>query len=190
MTTSDGVARICCYSKPIGNLNDDDFSRPLEWRFDAGGSIPCRSGPDTLGLSRRRLRNMSATCRSRCAAPSARDEIWLTAAAGDHDRAFVSGCHDAEDWGRWSNGERAEIVVNIADTPTPAKQLLLNITALVTREPQRIAVAINGVERRAVDLAGSGDMVIVCALPDRLSGPTKIVVSTSYACSPNARGRR
>ena len=187
MTTSDGVARICCYSKPIGNLNDDDFQGL--WNGALMQEVRSESARDRIhwvcrGAACKYVGNMPEPV----AAPWAGDEISLTAAAGDHERAFVSGCHDAEDWGRWSNGEQAEIVVNIADTPTPAKRLLLNITALVTREPQRIAVAINGVERRAVDLAGSGDIVIVCALPDRLSGPTKIVVSTSYACSPKDWG--
>ncbi len=184
--TSDGVGRPCCYSRPVGNIKDGDFQSL--WNGSVMQELRAETAENRVhAVCRGAACKYVANTPEPPADPWTGEEIALTA-AGEDRRVRVSNAHAAEDWGRWTDGEQAEIAVNIAPTPRPPKRLLLNITALAPRGPQRLAIAIDGVERHAVELAQSGDAVIACALPPGLAGPVKIGLSTSYASSPRDWG--
>ena len=186
--TSDGIGRPCCYSKPVGNIKDGDFQSL--WNGPTMQELRADTAENCVHAVCR-----GASCKYVANTPEPPAEPWtgeriaLTAAAGEPIAApSFRSFHAAEDWGRWTDGERAEIAVNIAASPRPPKRLLLDINALAPRGPQRLAIAIDGVERHAVDLADSGDAVVACPLPAGLAGPVEIGLSTSYASSPRDWG--
>ena len=105
------------------------------------------------------------------------------------DRLIVGGgVHAPESWGRWTDGTRAEIFVNLGDRDAQQRRLIFGLTALVTKGPQRVAVSIDSVERCSDIFTESGPKTLSCNLPDSVKGPTAIDISTSYANVPREWG--
>jgi hypothetical protein len=100
----------------------------------------------------------------------------------------VAGLHAAEPWGRWTDGTKAEIVLNLAPDAARGRTLVLRATALVRKGPQHVQVKIDDRVLCGRDLARSGDVAIECPLPGELRGPLVLVVETSYATAPSEFG--
>lgn len=115
-------------------------------------------------------------------------EISIRADQSDSRIIGTAGFYAPEPWGIWTEGIFAEAYINIAPAPERTRRLIFNLTTLVKKGPQRIAVAINGEERCAQTYSASGDVTMVCELPAGVEGPTALGISTSYASSPREWG--
>jgi len=96
--------------------------------------------------------------------------------------------YSAERWGRWSEGARAVIFVNVDQTTSRQARLVLELTVLAKKGSQHIAVAIDGEPACERETSESGNLDMICNLPSDAWGAMKIEINLSYASSPKEWG--
>ena len=92
--------------------------------------------------------------------------------------------YSAEPWGRWSQGTRAIVFVNLDETVVRPARIVMKMMVLARSGPQHLAILINNKPTYTRTVTESGSIDVILDLTGEVHGATKIEVALSYASSP------